>query len=75
MLPTNTYRVIEENPNSKPAITINQIEYAGSLYLQYEITGWGGSATPIDDTERFSKALGGSIKYIKQHCEHGGNLG
>jgi hypothetical protein len=74
-MPTNTYRVIEENPNSKPAITISQVEYAGSPYLQYEITGWGGSAVPIEGGEDFSKCLGSSIKYVKHYCEKGGNLG
>lgn len=72
---TTNYRVIEENPSSKPAITISQIEYAGSPYIKYEITGWGGRASPIEDDKEFSKNLGSSIKYIKQNCEKGGNLG
>ena len=71
---TNPYRVIEKNPNPKPAITISQIEYAGKPYLQYEITGWGGSASPIERAEEFSKYLGRSIKYVKENCE-GGKLG
>lgn len=74
-MPSNTYRVIEQNPSSKPAVIIKQIIYADTPYLQYEIVGWGGSATPIGEDERFSKALGSSIKYVKQHCEKGGNLG
>ena len=74
-MPANTYRVIEENPSSEPALTISQIEYAGSPYLQYRITNWGGGAVPIEESERFSKCLGSSIKYVKQHCEKGGNLG
>jgi len=73
-MPINTYRIIEENP-IQPAITIKQIEYAGSPYLQYEITGWGGSAVPIERGEEFSKSLGSSIKYVKRNCEGGGNLG
>ena len=72
---TNTYRIIEENPSSKPALTIFQITYADVPYLQYQITGWGGSAVPIEKGEEFSKALGSSIRYVKSHCEKGGNLG
>lgn len=74
-MPANNYRVIEENPSSKPVLSIGEIEYAGSPYLKYEITGWGGSATPIGEDERFCKALGSSIKYVKSYCEKGGNLG
>ncbi len=72
---TNTYRIIEENPSSKPALTIFQITYADVPYLQYQITGWGGSAVPIEKGERFSESLGSSIKYVKENCEGGGNLG
>ena len=72
---TNNYHVIQENPSSKPAVVIGQIEYAGSPYLRYEITGWGGSATPIGEDERFCKCLASSIRYVKEHCEKGGNLG
>ncbi|MEG4589719.1 hypothetical protein QUA54_31560 [Microcoleus sp. MOSTC5] len=74
-MPANTYRIIEENPSSKPAITISQIVYADEPYLQYEITNWGGSAVPIERGEEFSKALGSSIRYVKENCEKGGNLG
>jgi hypothetical protein len=72
---TNTYRVIEENPNSEPTITITQISYADEVYLKYDITNWGGSAVPIEKGEEFSKSLGGSIKYVKNFCDKGGNLG
>ena len=72
---TNTYRIIEENPSSKPTLTIFQITHADVPYLQYQITGWGGSAVPIERGEEFSKALGSSIKYVKNNCEKGGNLG
>jgi hypothetical protein len=72
---STNYRVIEDNPSSKPAIIIRQIEYAGSPYLQYEITNWGGSAVPIERGEEFCKTLGRSIKYVKEFCEKGGNLG
>ncbi len=72
---TNTYRVIEKNPNYKPVITITKVSYADELYLKYEITNWGGSAVPIEKGEEFSKSLGNSIQYVKQNCEKGGNLG
>ncbi len=72
---TNTYRVIEENPSSKPALIISQITYASEPYLHYEITGWGGSAVPTEKGESFSECLGSSIKYVKTFCEKGGNLG
>ncbi|MEG4009915.1 hypothetical protein QUA41_28680 [Microcoleus sp. Pol11C1] len=71
---TNAYNVIEENP-SKPVLTIFHAEYGGRPYLQYEITGWGGSAVPVKGGEDFSKCLGSSIRYVKQYCEKGGNLG
>jgi hypothetical protein len=71
----NTYRIIEENPNPEPAITITQITYADKPFLEYRITNWGGGAVPIERGEEFSKALGSSIKYVKKHCEKGGNLG
>lgn len=73
-MPAN-YQVIEENPASKPALTIFEIEYAGRPFLQHEITGWGGSASRLEDEEGFIKGLGRSIKYVKEHCEKGGNLG
>ncbi len=72
---TNTYHVIAENPTLKPAITITQITYADKSFLEYRITNWGGGAVPIEESERFSKNLGRSIKYVKEHCEKGGNLG
>jgi hypothetical protein len=49
----NSYHVIEENP-TKPVLTIGQVEYAGSPYLEYRITGWGGSAVPVEGGEDFS---------------------
>ncbi len=73
-MPAN-YRVIEDNPNPEPAITIKQIIYAGRPFLQHEITGWGGSASRLEDEEGFIKGLGSSIKYVKKHCKGGGNLG
>ena len=73
-MPTNTYLVIEEN-RTEPAITISLVEYAGKSYLEYQIRGWGGGASPIEKTEEFSKNLGSSIKYVKKHCERRGNLG
>lgn len=72
---TNTYRVIEENPNSKPALSITQVMYADTPYLQFDITHWGGGAVPIEKGEEFSRSLGNSIKYVKENCEKGGNLG
>ena len=72
---TNTYRVIEENPNSNPVITISQVTYADEPFLQYKITNWGGGAVHIEKGEEFSKSLGNSIKYVKNFCEKGGNLG
>lgn len=72
---TNTYRIIDENPSSKPAVTITQVTYADTPYLQFEITNWGGGAVPIERGKEFSETLGRSIKYVKSNCEKRGNLG
>jgi hypothetical protein len=72
---TTNYHIIEENPSSEPAITIQQIEYAGRPFLQHEITRWGGSASRLEDEEGFIKGLARSIKYVKANCKGGGNLG
>jgi hypothetical protein len=71
----NNYRVIDTDPNSEPVLTISQIEHAGQSYVKYEITGWGGSAVPVEGGEDFSKSLGSSIKYVKTFSEKGGDLG
>lgn len=70
------YQVItSDSIQAKPVLTITQIQYADSPYLQYDFfDSWGGCAVPVEGGEDFSKCLGRTIKYIKENCE-GSRLG
>lgn len=70
---SRTYSVIRGG-KFEPFLVITRMVYARTLYLKYYITGWGGSASPIKDTDRFCKNLGSSIKFVKENCEQRGGL-